>query len=222
MYGNLIPSPVRFAASFARRRWPGDRFRWSRACWSLEYSFRKKLQGDVAAESRVFGLVDHAHAAGPEPVQDQVIGVLALPRPTEISWADPRSPSDTPACGSGPVKRDTKRRIVRHAQMTLFDEHPPTAQIYNTVLDHRCPGSPGHDAICGHRRSHYSDKLLETAARSSATDNGRRSPRWFNEGRDSSLCSGRDGARALSTSLQRGSFAIRERAARFSFRRSCR
>jgi len=46
---------------------------------------RQELQGDVAAESGVLGLVDHTHAAGPELFQDAVVGdgaaghALALP-----------------------------------------------------------------------------------------------------------------------------------------------
>src|SRR6059036_3061974 len=34
----------------------------------------QKLQGDAAAEARVFGLVHHAHAAAPELLEDAIVG----------------------------------------------------------------------------------------------------------------------------------------------------
>ena len=91
----------------------------------------KKLQGDVAAQAQVLGLVDDAHAAASEPSQDAIVrdcladhvvrknddsgiissaGSAALPSTaSDSAWPEPSSVKPAPSCrsllGSSPARR---------------------------------------------------------------------------------------------------------------------
>ena len=64
----------------------------------------QKLEGDAAAEARVFGLVDHTHSAGAELLDDSIVGDSLAdhdPSPMRRSRSWKRgSPRRLSSCGS--------------------------------------------------------------------------------------------------------------------------